>query len=181
MAEGLTNPAGETASHLSGLAAKAASSASGASGDDDAPAVLHRPDRMTSDSAPRKNRAGLGARDLDHFRRLLLDKRAELTGDLTSMEREALQHGDSHQSGPLADTADLGTDAYEQEFTLGLVEKERQVLREINEALAKLHDGSYGVCEGTGEPIGRPRLEAKPWAKYSIDYARKMEKPGFRR
>ena len=174
VAEGLTGPAG----------ASAAGMATPGPALDDGPApspVLHRPDRLTSDSAPRKNRAGLGARDLDHFRRLLLEKRAELTGDMTSMEREALQHADAHPASATADTADLGSDAYEQEFTLGLVEKERQVLREINEALAKLHDGTYGLCEATGEPIGRPRLEAKPWAKFSIQHARKVEKPTYRR
>jgi RNA polymerase-binding transcription factor DksA len=72
--------------------------------------------------------------------------------------------------------ADMGTDNYEQEFTLGLVEKDRVVLREINQALAKIQDGTYGICEGTGKPIGKPRLEVQPWAKYSIEYARMLEK-----
>jgi len=54
-------------------------------------------------------------------------------------------------------------------------EKDRQLLREINVALAKIRDGTYGICEGTGKPITKARLEAKPWAKYSIEYARKME------
>src|SRR5882672_3859591 len=71
--------------------------------------------------------------------------------------------------------ADMGTDNYEQEFTLGLVEKDRQLLREINVALGKIRDGTYGICEGTGKPITKARLEAKPWAKYSIEYARKLE------
>ena len=71
--------------------------------------------------------------------------------------------------------ADMGTDNYEQEFTLGLMEKDRNLLREINTALAKIQDGSYGLCEGTGKPISKPRLEAQPWARYSIEYARKVE------
>ena len=65
-----------------------------------------------------------------------------------------------------------------EEFTLGLVEKDRQLLRENNTALAKIVDGRYGMCEGTGKPISRARLEAQPWARFSIEHARQMEK-GF--
>jgi RNA polymerase-binding protein DksA len=72
--------------------------------------------------------------------------------------------------------ADMGTDNYEQEFTLGLVEKDRNLLREINVALAKIENGQYGICEGTGKPIGRPRLEAQPWARFSIEFAREQER-----
>ena len=67
--------------------------------------------------------------------------------------------------------ADMGTDNYEQEFTLGLVEKDRSLLREINTALAKIQNGTYGICEGTGKPISKPRLEAQPWAR-SLDRVR---------
>src|SRR5690606_36414979 len=94
----------------------------------------------------------------------------------SSMEREALRtSGGSNLSNLPVHMADIGTDNYEQEFTLGLVEKDRILLREINLALSKLQDGTYGICEGTGKPIGKPRLEAKPWARYSIEHARKLE------
>jgi DnaK suppressor protein len=126
---------------------------------------------------PRKNPAGLNARELDHFRQLLLEKRREIVGDMSSMEREALSSGGPSNLSTLpVHMADMGTDSYEQEFTLGLVEKERTLLREINSALAKIQAGTYGICEGTGAPIGKPRLEAQPWAKYSIDHARRLER-----
>ncbi len=139
------------------------------------------PKPVTSDSKVQKNRAGLSQREIEYFRNLLLEKRRELLGDVSSMEREALRSGSTNLSNLPLHMADTGTDAYEQEFTLGLVEKDRQLLREIQGALAKLQDGSYGVCEGTGKPISKPRLEAKPWAKYSIEHARQLEKPMFRR
>jgi DnaK suppressor protein len=60
------------------------------------------------------------------------------------------------------------------------MEKDRNLLREINAALGKIQDGSYGICEGTGLPISKPRLEAQPWAKYSIEHARKLEQRGVR-
>jgi RNA polymerase-binding protein DksA len=134
---------------------------------------------VPTNGKPRKNQAGLNAKDLEHFRDLLLQKRRELIGDMGQMEREALRSaGGSNLSNLPLHMADMGTDNYEQEFTLGLVEKDRNVVREINQALAKIMDGSYGICEGTGKPISKVRLEAQPWAKYSIEYARQMEK-GF--
>jgi RNA polymerase-binding protein DksA len=124
-----------------------------------------------------KSQAGLGQRDVQHYLDLLLAKRRELVGDMSSMEREALRTaGGSNLSTLPIHMADMGTDNYEQEFTLGLMEKDRQLLREINIALGKIQNGVYGICEGTGKPIGKPRLEAQPWARYSIEYARKLEK-----
>ena len=144
------------------------------------PVLIPRP--VPTDGKPRKNQAGLSSRELEHYRELLLAKRRELVGDMSSMEREALRsaQGSNLSNLPLH-MADMGTDNYEQEFTLGLVEKDRQLLREINRALAKIQDGTYGICEGTGKPINKPRLEAQPWAKYSIDYARQMERGMLRR
>ena len=71
--------------------------------------------------------------------------------------------------------ADIGTDNYEQEFALGLMESERKLLREIDEALGRIENQTYGVCEGTGKLIRKARLEAQPWAKYCVEYARMLE------
>jgi RNA polymerase-binding protein DksA len=139
------------------------------------------PPQGSGDIKPRKNRAGLTTKELAVFRDLLLAKRRELVGDMSSMEREALRSQGSNLSNLPMHMADMGTDNYEQEFTLGLVEKDRSLLREINIALAKILDGSYGICEGTGQPIAKPRLEAQPWAKYGIEYARLLERGLVRR
>ena len=126
---------------------------------------------------PRKNQAGLNARELEHYREMLLARRRDLVGDMSSMEREALRAGGSTNLSNLPmHMADMGTDNYEQEFTLGLVEKDRMMLREINAALAKIMAGTYGICEGTAKPIAKARLEAQPWARYSIEYARMVER-----
>lgn len=136
----------------------------------------------TNSRRPVRNQAGLKAREIEYFRDLLITKRRELLGDVSHMEEEALRHGgNSNLSNLPIHMADMGTDNYEQEFTLGLVEKDRQLLREINTALIKMRDGTYGVCEGTGKPIAKARLEAKPWARYSIEYARQVEKGLVRR
>ena len=138
------------------------------------------PAPVTSNSKMQKNRAGFHAREIEHYRELLLQKRRELLGDVSSMEREALRDTGGSLSNLPVHMADIGTDNYEQEFTLGLVEKDRQLMREINVALAKIQDGSYGICEGTGNPIGKPRLEVQPWARHSIEYARQIEKRNYR-
>lgn len=125
----------------------------------------------------RKVKTGLTKRDLDKFRRLLLAKRAEIVGDVTFMQSDVCnKHDDGTLSHMPVHMADLGSDNYEQEFTLGLVESGRQLLREIDDALARMELGIYGVCMETGTPIGKSRLEAKPWAKYCVEAARQLER-----
>jgi DnaK suppressor protein len=116
----------------------------------------------------------LSKQDLQYFRNLLLEKRREIIGDVGSMESEAFK-GDSNLSNMPIHMADVGTDNFEQEFTLGLIESERQILRDIQEALVRIDNGTFGICQGTGKPIPRVRLEAVPWAKYTIDYSRLLE------
>jgi RNA polymerase-binding protein DksA len=129
---------------------------------------------------PRKSQIGLTVKELEHFADQLLAKRRELVGDMSSMEREALRSGSASNLSTLPmHMADMGTDNFEQEFTLGLVEKDRNLLREINNALSKIQNGTYGICEGTGLPISKARLEAAPWSRYSIEYARQIEKNGM--
>ena len=131
---------------------------------------------VPTDGRPRRNLAGISPKDLEFFRDQLLAKRREIVGDMSSMEREALRSsGSTNLSNLPMHMADIGTDNYEQEFTLGLMEKDRKLLRDLNDALAKIQNGTFGICEGTGKPISRSRLEAQPWARYSIEYARKLE------
>ena len=111
--------------------------------------------------------------DLEHFRTLLLDRRRRILTTVTDMEEEALKAAD--QDFSVDSFADHGTDNYDQELTISLVESERKELHEIDRALARIRNGGFGICEGTGEPIARARLEAIPYARYSIDYQRKVE------
>jgi RNA polymerase-binding transcription factor DksA len=112
--------------------------------------------------------------DLQYFRNLLLERRREIIGDVGSMESEAFKGGSNLSNMPIH-MADVGTDNFEQEFTLGLIESERQTLREIQEALIRIDDGKYGICQGTGKQIPRVRLEAMPWAKYTKEYSQALE------
>ena len=126
----------------------------------------------------------LSPEEIEDLKLLLLEKREELVGDVGHMNNEALDNSRQDGAGDLSNMpihmADIGTDNYEQEFTLGLIESERKVLYDIDRALIKISQGNYGVCEVTGEQISRARPEAKPEARYCIEYARKVESGLFR-
>jgi len=130
-----------------------------------------------SEEELRKVKTGLSKRDLEHFRKLLMEKRAEILGDVASLKTDALDNaaGGNLSNMPLH-MADVGSDSYEQEFTLGLMESERALLEEIHEALKRITKGVYGVCLTKGVPISRARLEIKPWAAHCIEVERELER-----
>ena len=98
------------------------------------------------------------------------------------MEDEALRNsGGSNLSNLPIHMADMGTDNYEQEFTLGLVEKDRRSCAKSMRPWRRCRMARYGICEGTGKPITKARLEAQPWTRYSIEHASKMEQRQLRR
>ncbi len=121
----------------------------------------------------------LSSADVQHYRGLLLQKRREILGNVSEIEGEALRKSRLDASGDLSSMpihmADLGTDNFEQEFSLELMDSERRLLVEIDDALNRITAGTYGICEGTGKPITKARLEAQPWARYSVEYAKLVE------
>ncbi len=121
----------------------------------------------------------LSAAEIDCFRDLLLQKRHEILINVNEFQDEALKKSRKDAAGDLSSMplhmADLGTDNFEQEFAIGLMDTERKLLSEIDAALERVENGVYGICEGTQTMISKPRLEAQPWARYSVDYARKKE------
>lgn len=129
---------------------------------------------FTGDGKPRKT--PFDKRDLAKFKAILLRKRAELVGDVSTMETEALKG----QSGSLSHLpqhmAEQGSDVYGQSLSLDLAAADRRLIKEIDDALKRIADGTYGVCELTGKPIRGERLEELPWARYSIEAARELER-----
>ncbi len=133
--------------------------------------------KKTSQSRAKKTR--LTAGDTERFKQMLLEKRREIVMNVNEMEDEALKKSRIDASGDLSSMpihmADIGTDNYEQEFALGLMDSERKLLKEIDDALQRIEQRTYGICEGTDKPIAKARLEAQPWAKYCVEYARMLE------
>jgi RNA polymerase-binding protein DksA len=130
-------------------------------------------------SSTRTKKRSLTSADFKHFKQILLEKRREILNNVNEIEDEALKKSRMDASGDLSSMpihmADIGTDNYEQEFALGLMDSERKLLREIDEALGRINSKTYGICEGTGKLIPKARLEAQPWAKHCVEYARMLE------
>lgn len=139
------------------------------------PAVKKKPSPVYT-----KTSEYLTEQEVEHYKQLLLDKMREIVGDVNSIEDEALKKSRLDASGDLSSMpihmADIGTDNYEQEFSLNLLDSERKMLRDVIEALQKIDEGTYGICEVTGRGISKDRLEARPWARFCIEYAKLVEK-----
>ena len=119
---------------------------------------------------------GLTPDQVNKFKALLLEKRREILGNVNFMEGETLRKDRTDLSSMPFHMADMGTDNYELENTVGLVDSERRMLIEIEDALSRMEDGAYGVCQGHSGPIPRARLEAIPWARHCVDCAGLSEK-----
>jgi RNA polymerase-binding transcription factor DksA len=119
---------------------------------------------------------GLTPDQITKFKALLLEKRREILGNVNFMEGETLRKESTDLSSMPFHMADMGTDNYELENTVGLVDSERKMLIEIEDAFSRMEDGAYGVCQGHSGPIPRARLEAIPWARYCVACAGLSEK-----
>jgi len=101
----------------------------------------------------------------------LVEERARVLRGLDKHLGEAVTDID-----PLADEVDVATRHSEQAYLIRFADKERKLLREIDHALEKMRDGEYGLCEGTDEAIGFPRLSVRPWTRYSVRYKEELER-----
>lgn len=122
----------------------------------------------------------LTTKELNEYKAILLEARSELIDRVTGLEEDALRSSGGNLSNMPIHMADIGTDTFDQDLAIGMAETERELLREIDEALDRVVAKTYGVCQLTGKPIPKTRLDAKPWAKYTIESARHIEKMGGR-
>jgi DnaK suppressor protein len=117
--------------------------------------------------------------EMNEYKHRLLALRARLHGDVTQLADEALKRNRQESSGDLSTMpihmADIGSDNFEQDFTLTLLENEEGTLEQIDVALARIEDGTYGTCESCGQAIPKPRLHAIPYAMRCVECARKLE------
>jgi len=117
--------------------------------------------------------------ELENYQQRLLALGKRLTGDVSGLADEALRKTGGEASGNLSNTplhlADLGTDNFEQELTLSLLETEGRQLEEIAAALERIRQQTYGICQGCGKEIPRERLDALPYTRYCVDCARRTQ------
>ena len=123
---------------------------------------------------------GLTKKELAYFKAKLLAEKNKVCGDMGDIQNENLKHTIADQAGEnsrysyhLGDTASL---AYGREFSMGLAERQQKYLEQIDEALERIDNGTYGICLVTGDPIPKERLEEVPVAKYSVQGKEILEK-----
>lgn len=111
------------------------------------------------------------------YYKLLLELRSHLKDEIDLHTSETLQGDESADSASYGNhQADAGTDTFDRDFALSLVSSEQDALNEIEEAILRMKDGSYGICEETGEEIDKERLMAVPFARFSLQGQQAHEK-----
>ncbi|HEX2862151.1 MAG TPA: TraR/DksA C4-type zinc finger protein, partial [Lacunisphaera sp.] len=118
------------------------------------------------------------------YYRLLLDLRTHVLTQLGEHTEETLLKSSKDDSGDLSGygqhMADAGTDTFDRDFALSLVSSEQEALSEIEAAIKRVHNGSYGVCEATQKPIAKERLLAVPFTRYSTEAKKEVERHSHR-
>lgn len=149
-----------------------------------AAAGLHPVKSTSNGDAPvrnytRQTKSPFDKKELAEFREMLLTKRRQIEGDVNAMESEALSGGGGSLSHLPQHMADQGTDTFDQSLALDLAASQRGLLKEIDDALARIEAGTYGICEEMGKPISVERLRHTPWARYCIEAARQHERAAY--
>jgi RNA polymerase-binding protein DksA len=122
----------------------------------------------------------LSKKDLTYFKEKLLEEKQKVLEEMGNLQSNNLMQSISDQSGEisrysyhLGDTASL---SYGREFSMGLAERQQKYLEQVDEALERIENNTYGICKVTGEIIPKERLEAVPVAKYSVKGKEILEK-----
>lgn len=118
------------------------------------------------------------------YYRLLLELRHHVLVQLGEHTEETLLKSAKDDSGDLSGygqhMADAGTDTFDRDFALSLVSNEQEALSEIEAAIKRVHDGTYGICESTQKPIAKERLLAVPFTRYSTEAKKQVERHSHR-
>lgn len=121
---------------------------------------------------------------MKQFRQLLITERAKLAGEIKNIAQETSK-SPREASGDLSaytvHMADMAADTYERELSMNIVSSEQQILYQIDDALKRLDDGSYGVCQQCNQPITMSRLKAVPYASHCIECQRAKEQKNKQR
>lgn len=123
----------------------------------------------------------------EKFRRyykLLVEMRAQLSEGIERHSEESLKRSAKDDAGDLSaygqNMADGGINTFDRDFVLSLVSSEQEALTEINAAIKRIQDGTYGTCEATQKPIAKERLLAVPFTRYSAEAQKEIEKNRYR-
>ena len=108
------------------------------------------------------------------FYHRLLELRDQLKRQMHGLAKESAQE----MAGYSLHMADSGTDNFDRDFALSLLSSDQDAVYEIEEALRRIEKNTYGICELTGKVIPRKRLEAIPWARFTVQAQAQLEREG---
>ena len=121
----------------------------------------------------------MNKKELENFKKLLVKKREELVSNVKHITGETRRQSRKEASGDLSGyslhMADMASDNFDREFLLNLASGERETLLDIEEALKRIEDKTYGKCLSCGRKIGKKRLSVVPYAKFCLKCKRRQE------
>ena len=119
-------------------------------------------------------------KELAEFKKVVLKKKDEVLDDIKHISEDTLKKSQKEASGDISGysyhMADVATDNYDREFSLGLASNERKAVYELDDALKKIEEGTFGVCEDCKSLIAKNRLKAVPSARLCVKCQEKKEK-----
>ena len=120
----------------------------------------------------------MNKREMVKFEKLLLVQLDHLNNGIRNIEKETLYEAIRDTSGDLSGYAEAGSDEFDRQTALNIASRESAVLSDVAEALKRVKEGTYGVCEGCEEEIPKKRLEVFPSARFCVKCQSKWEKEG---
>ena len=122
----------------------------------------------------------LTKKELVDFKKLVLKKKEEILDEIKHISDDTLKKSQKEASGDISGytyhMADVATDTYDREFSLGLASNERKLIYEFDDALKRIEEGTFGVCEDCKSLIAKNRLKAVPYARLCVKCQEKKEK-----
>lgn len=118
--------------------------------------------------------------ELKFFKEFLLEKKNQIWEEIDKISQDTLRKSQRDASGDISGytlhMADLATDTYDREFSLGLVSNEHKILSEIDDALKRIEEGSFGLCEECSKPISKSRLKAIAYTRFCLKCQKEKER-----
>ncbi|MCX8155116.1 MAG: TraR/DksA C4-type zinc finger protein [Verrucomicrobiae bacterium] len=134
-----------------------------------AAAILGRPLNKQGPAVPVKIKP-----EWQKYYDILMDLRERLQQQMSGLAKDSAEQ----LPGYSLHMADTGTDTFDRDFALSLLSSDQDAIYEIEEALKRIERGTYGVCELTGKPIPKARLDAIPWTRFTVEAQIQLERDG---
>lgn len=136
--------------------------------------------RKTAKKAVRSGKNKLSKKELSEFKKLVLKRKDEVLADIKHISDDTLKQSQKEASGDISGytyhMADVATDNYDREFSLGLASNERKFIYELDDALKKIEEGTFGICEDCKGLIAKNRIKAVLHARLCVKCQEKREK-----